>query len=119
MVFARKLTDQQREQVVLLHQQGQPLVEIGKMFDVSHMTIGRVLRQRGIVTTSIRQPISSDIKTLAYLAGLFDGEGSINIFKQSNKKYRITPCYFLEISIANTHKGVLQWVLDTNLCSMW
>ena len=52
------------------------------------------------------------IEAIAYLAGLFDGEGSINIFKQPNKKDRINPCYFLEISIGNTHKGVLQWVLE-------
>jgi len=51
-------------------------------------------------------------EAIAYLAGLFDGEGSINIFKQSNKKDRINSGYFLEISIGNTHKGVLQWVLE-------
>src|SRR6266404_3785158 len=38
-------------------------------------------------------------EAIAYLAGLFDGEGSINIFKQSNKKDRINSGYFLEISI--------------------
>jgi hypothetical protein len=51
-------------------------------------------------------------EAIAYLAGLFDGEGSVNIFKQSNRKDRINPGYFLEISIGNTHKGVLQWVLE-------
>jgi len=51
-------------------------------------------------------------EAIAYLAGLFDGEGSVNIFKQPNKKDRINPCYFLEISIGNTHKGVLQWVFE-------
>lgn len=51
-------------------------------------------------------------EAIAYLAGLFDGEGSVNIFKQPNKKDRINPCYYLEISIGNTHKGVLQWVLE-------
>lgn len=43
----------------------------------------------------------------AYLAGLFDGEGSVNIFKQSRKGMAY-PAYFVEISIGNTHKGVLQ-----------
>jgi hypothetical protein len=55
-------------------------------------------------------PLTSEMQ--AYLAGLFDGEGSINIFKQPNRKDRINPSYFLEISIGNTHKGVLQWVLE-------
>jgi hypothetical protein len=47
----------------------------------------------------------------SYLAGLFDGEGSINIFK-AKKGDRLQPRYFLEISIGNTHQGVLNWVLE-------
>ncbi|SRR6266566_5746980 len=49
---------------------------------------------------------------IAYLAGLFDGEGSVNIFKQPKRKDMTVPAYFIEISIGNTHKGVLQWVLE-------
>lgn len=45
----------------------------------------------------------------AYLAGLFDGEGSINIFR-TQRKDRIAPTYFVEISLGNTHRGVLEWV---------
>ena len=46
------------------------------------------------------------------MAGLFDGEGSINIFKQPRRKDMSVPAYFVEMSIGNTHKGVLQWVLE-------
>ena len=114
MVFERKLTDQQSEQVVTLHLQGKTLTEIGPMFDVSRVTIGRILRKHGIVTTLVHELLPlPDETALAYLAGLFDGEGSVNIFKQPNKKERITPRHFLEIGIINTHKGVLQWVLET------
>jgi hypothetical protein len=112
MVFASKLTSQQIEQVVLLHKKGRTQAEIGKMLNVSHMTIGRVLRRQGIVISPIRKSLPTDVSALAYLAGLFDGEGSINIFKQPGQKERITPRHFLEISIGNTHKGVLRWVLE-------
>lgn len=54
--------------------------------------------------------ITNEMK--AYLAGLFDGEGSINIFKQTSRKDMKAPAYFLEISIGNTHRGVLQWILE-------
>ena len=110
MVFAPKLTNQQIEQILLLHKQGRSQAEIGKMFNVSHMTIGRVLRRQGIFTIHKSPP--SNIAALAYLAGLFDGEGSVNIFKSSGQNGSITPRYFVEISIGNTHKGVLQWVLE-------
>src|SRR5690348_8822278 len=111
MGFVCKLTDQQGEQAVLLYQQGKTLTEIGKMFEVSYMTISRLLHKRGITVAYIREPLAiTDEKKLAYLAGLFDGEGSINIFRKV-KKDGIYPTHFLEISLSNTHKGVLQWVL--------
>jgi hypothetical protein len=54
--------------------------------------------------------ITNEMK--AYLAGLFDGEGSVNIFKQPSRKDMKSSAYFVEISIGNTHKGVLKWVLE-------
>jgi len=46
----------------------------------------------------------------AYLAGLFDGEGSVCILKreQGERVY-----HWLQISIGNTDKPVLAWVRDT------
>lgn len=41
----------------------------------------------------------------AYLAGLLDGEGSVML-------YRRREAVALRIAIANTHRGVLQWVAD-------
>jgi hypothetical protein len=60
------------------------------------------------MNTNIRNATSED---KAYLAGLFDGEGSVNIFKQS-RSYMAYSAYFIEISIGNTHEGVLNWVLE-------
>lgn len=45
----------------------------------------------------------------AYIAGLLDGEGSIGMFI-CNQKQLLTPTYYLQVSITNTHKGVLVWL---------
>ncbi len=113
MVFVRKLTDQQSEQAILLYQQGKTFTAIGELFGVNRNTIVRALQRGNILTDTVKEPLPFPEKTsIAYLAGLFDGEGSINIFKQAKKEDRVYPRYFLEISIINTHKGVLQWVLE-------
>jgi LAGLIDADG endonuclease len=45
---------------------------------------------------------------IAYIAGLFDGEGSINIFRKKNKSGSFS--YYLEITITNTDFPVLSWL---------
>lgn len=50
---------------------------------------------------------------LAYLAGIFDGEGYIHINKTSSEKsmkawQRKTPNYALNVGITNTHLGILE-----------
>lgn len=45
---------------------------------------------------------------IAYIAGLFDGEGSINIFRKQNKSG--SNSYYLEITITNTDFPVLNWL---------
>ena len=48
-----------------------------------------------------------DNETLAYLAGLFDGEGSIFILrKMRNERY----FYWMEISVTNTDKDLIDWI---------
>lgn len=52
---------------------------------------------------------------IAYIAGLFDGEGNVNIFMvftptmQDQKK---NPKYELSIAIYNTHKPVIDWLYE-------
>lgn len=54
------------------------------------------------------------IKEAAYLAGLFDGEGSVGITRRLRpKKGQATPSYGIILSITNTHEGVLRWVCET------
>jgi len=46
---------------------------------------------------------------LAYIAGLFDGEGSICIAKAKPRGGRKSPHYTLAINITNTNMEVLEW----------
>jgi hypothetical protein len=51
--------------------------------------------------------MSTDNETLAYLAGLFDGEGGIFILrKERNNRF----LYWLEISITNTDVELISWI---------
>lgn len=48
---------------------------------------------------------------LAYIAGLFDGEGCI-IIERSRPYNRATVRHWLHVSIANTNKEVLDWIQE-------
>lgn len=47
---------------------------------------------------------------LAYLAGILDGEGSIQIRKRKDRGMRRGFCYQLSISIANTNEWLVNWI---------
>ena len=50
----------------------------------------------------------------AYIAGLFDGEGSINMFlNHSRKEDKRQETYGIRICITNTYPGILEWVAQT------
>jgi hypothetical protein len=49
---------------------------------------------------------------LAYIAGLFDGEGSISIIKNNNVKDRITPGFTLVVALANNDFEAHQFLLE-------
>jgi LAGLIDADG endonuclease. len=48
----------------------------------------------------------------AYIAGFFDGEGSITIIKHKpNSKFRMKNCYYtLQVQITNTNKEIIEWL---------
>jgi hypothetical protein len=50
----------------------------------------------------------------AYTAGLFDGEGCINITKVNPKEGRanVNPCYSLSVSLASTNQSVVEWLKE-------
>lgn len=54
----------------------------------------------------LKRELQSEVR--AYLAGLFDGEGSVTVYEQTDK-YRVRK-HGLEASISNTHKETLEWI---------
>lgn len=53
----------------------------------------------------------TDIATLAYAAGLFDGEGSIIIRKRTQRGC-LAPVYSLHVSVANTDLPIIEWLQE-------
>ena len=75
-----------------------------------NILVGQIVSEGEHMVTIEETPVPSPTD-LAYLAGLLDGEGSICILK-GTRAYG-TPKHWLEVSIGNTHLGVLQWVQET------
>ena len=60
---------------------------------------------------------SINISDAAYLAGLFDGEGTFTITTLKTAKY--PKYYFVEVYLTNTNKGIMDWlstILDGKAC---
>jgi hypothetical protein len=55
-----------------------------------------------------------DSHTLAYIAGIFDGEGSIviGVRKPDGIKHQ-SPSHFLQVGITNTNRLLIEWLLAT------
>src|SRR4029450_5738541 len=53
----------------------------------------------------MHEPAPTDV---AYLAGLLDGEGSICIFRSTHRDG--SPRHWINVTIGNTHHGVLEWI---------
>ena len=51
--------------------------------------------------------IMNNSETISYLAGFFDGEGSVYIMKGKNSQGN--PAFFLEISFTNSNREVLEY----------
>lgn len=56
-----------------------------------------------------------DEKTLSYVAGLFDGEGCVVLARCDTPAHAkaLSPRFWLNISISNTHHGIIEWLHDT------
>ena len=100
-----KLTEEECNQALLLHQEGKTLKAIGKLLEVSYATISRELNKRDVITNPIVVPNILDSLTLAYYAGIFDGEGHITI--GASKRDKRTD-YWLQIGVVNTNRSILE-----------
>lgn len=55
--------------------------------------------------------------TIAYIAGLFDGEGHLTIGMSKDKRRpRKAPRHVLTLVVSNTDKAVIEWLRDTLGC---
>jgi hypothetical protein len=78
--------------------------------------LATTLGVRVVRSDSNRDHPSDMIDKIAYFAGLFDGEGTVNIAqywklnKKMNKKYL---CWRIAMEIAMTDKETIKWCCDT------
>jgi len=95
-----------------LYEQGQSPSEIAKVFNVKCFTIQQGLRRHGYVVQPkyglIKIPSAID---WAYLAGLFDAEGSVNISHTFIKRKQ-SHCFALTLSITNSNEPIMNWLVE-------
>ena len=97
-------------QLIQLYNSGYSTHDIAKAVGVAQSSVYKRLRRAGIKmrkhgTRSPRIVIPSDNTILAYVAGLFDGEGSVVSYKGH-----------YQVRIANTYKPVLEWLREVFKC---
>jgi hypothetical protein len=100
-----KLTAEDHDRMLILHQQGIARADIANVFGVHVNTIGNCLRKHGYTTIRVIPTIPEPLK-LAYYAGVFDGEGHITI--GASKRSNATINYWLQIGIVNTYLSLLK-----------
>ena len=68
---------------------------------------------------SSNQDLGNEQENIAYIAGLFDGEGSLHINRKPEKKkkhkgkgYRMTNAMRISMEIAMTDEDIIRWVHD-------
>jgi hypothetical protein len=100
-----KLTNRDREEITRRHQQGETLTALAKEFHVTRTALGQMLARRGLTVEPVI-PHIPDLLTLAYYAGVFDGEGHITIC--ASRRTNGTAQYWLQIGVGNTYLPLLE-----------
>ena len=81
----------------------------------------RVATTLGVSGESIRRDVPAD-DMIAYLAGLFDGEGSV-MYKQYLEKRKNRPnpalCWRIRLEVAMTDKDTVKHIYDTLMVGWW
>lgn len=89
--------------------------KIGALYNVTHTTVRTWLRDYGV---PVKRPFVSKLKPnlsetdKAYLAGLTDGDGTINIGKFKNKRSRTGYSVSTDVAIITTHKHFADKIYD-------
>ncbi|MEM2338415.1 MAG: helix-turn-helix domain-containing protein [Candidatus Bathyarchaeia archaeon] len=111
--FIPTIPDKIREKIVNEYSKGKSTYLISKELGLSRHTVWRILKEKGI-----QMRISSDYLknasiiipqdpiTLSYVAGLFDGEGSIYIKHRRDSLQN-------RVYIINTDRNIVKWLKET------
>lgn len=104
----------QKKELKILYEKGFTASQIAENFKCHPDVIYKRLKNFNIPRFNGRlKPLSinvpSDPVILAYLAGIIDGEGTIEVFHDGNKSQTMRP----HLTIANTHLGLLKYLVKT------
>ncbi len=100
-------------EIVDAYSRGQTIIEIAERLGIGQGSVWRTLRAEGVERRphGLRKPtivMPNDPAVLGYLAGLFDGEGSLQ-FKEKHER-RSLGC---KLGIFNTNEEVHEWLVAT------
>jgi len=108
----RAIPYETKVKVVELYNEGHSTTRIANELGISTATIHKILKEAEIATRNtwdIKITIPSSKEDLAYIAGILDGEGCVQVrlLKRKNSKwYRIKT----EITFSNTCKELIDWL---------
>jgi Mor family transcriptional regulator len=103
-----------KDELRSLYEKGWTAEQLAERYDCYSDVIFNRLKEFGIPRFNGRlKPVSikipSDPAVLAYIAGIIDGEGTIDIFHDGNKSQIMRP----HMTVANTHIGMLKFLVKT------
>jgi hypothetical protein len=70
----------------------------------------------GYAMGQLKRLDSSDgrpLRELAYIAGIFDGEGHVSIDRTEGAKSTHAPVHYLQVGVTNTDRDLIEWLLCT------
>jgi len=112
-------------EVVARFTKGESVASLSRSFGVSELAIRRLLSQKGAglrirawEDRYLQARKMSEVEA-AYLAGLMDGEGHIGIrwvVVRTRRQQRGSVTAALIVSVTNTNRDVLQWIVETTGC---
>lgn len=97
-----RLTYEERSKVRDLYASGISQFKIAKMFHTSWLSINRIVTNKNTSERNMHPTINASEADLIYMAGYFDGEGSITITRGNN----------INVRLSNTYKPTLVWMYE-------
>ena len=104
--------DPQREQAIirdyLRWRWKVPREHLLKKYKIGHQTLYNILDRYGIPHKKFKpaNPCPTEVKVLAYFAGIVDGEGTLGISQRGKGKYLGRPFF----GVVNTNEELIKWI---------